>query len=158
MLKAVTLYSTMHILIKHKLMMSFNRFLDDFQFLFNFCLINRYVLFKMNHIGRVKVNLLTWITEDCGFEAKDWNVGICCFFIKHAALRSNWKDWLAWNHIMCPIGTICKPSDCCFSELPVWKSNCKVCLLSTKQASSLSSHQNVACSCYDITDKLSTWH
>ena len=129
MSKAMTLYNTMHILFKHKLMMiSFNRFLDDFQFLFNFCLINRYVLFKMNHIGCVMVNLITWswITVDSGFKAKDCSIGICCLFIKHAALRSNWKRLVGlesynvseWNNI-------CIPSDCCFSELAVRNQNVK---------------------------------
>ena len=151
----MTLYSTMHILIKHKLMMiSFNRFLDDFQFWFNFCLINRYVLFKMNHIRCVMVNLLTWITVNSDFKAKDWNIGICCLFIKHTALRSNRKDWLVWNHIMCTSAAICISTDCCFSELPVRNQSL---LFSYKQESLSSSHQNVTYSSYDITDKLSTW-
>jgi len=39
---------------------------------------------------------------DCGFEprlcqTKDYEIGICCFSAKHAALRSKSKDWLAWN-------------------------------------------------------------
>ena len=31
-------------------------------------------------------------------QAKDYQVGICCFSAKHAALRRKDKDWLAWNH------------------------------------------------------------
>jgi hypothetical protein len=39
---------------------------------------------------------------DRGFEprlgqTKDYKIGICCFFAKHAALRRKRKDWLAWN-------------------------------------------------------------
>jgi hypothetical protein len=28
-------------------------------------------------------------------QAKDYNIGICCFSSKHAALRRKSKDWLA---------------------------------------------------------------
>ena len=39
---------------------------------------------------------------DRGFEprsgqTKDFNIGICCFSDKHAALRRKSKDWLARN-------------------------------------------------------------
>ena len=39
---------------------------------------------------------------DRGFEprsgqTKDYEIGICCFSAKHAALRRKSKDWLAWN-------------------------------------------------------------
>jgi hypothetical protein len=39
---------------------------------------------------------------DRGFETrsgqtKDYNIGICCFSAKHAALRRKSKDWLARN-------------------------------------------------------------
>jgi hypothetical protein len=30
-------------------------------------------------------------------QTKDYKIGICCFSSKHAALRRNSKDWLAWN-------------------------------------------------------------
>ena len=37
---------------------------------------------------------------DCEFEpqsyqTKDYKIGICCFFAKHAALRRKSEDWLA---------------------------------------------------------------
>ena len=35
--------------------------------------------------------------EPCVCETKDYKNGICCFFAKHTALRSNSKDWLAQN-------------------------------------------------------------
>jgi hypothetical protein len=30
-------------------------------------------------------------------QTKDYEIGICCFSAKHAALRSKSKDWLARN-------------------------------------------------------------
>jgi len=30
-------------------------------------------------------------------QTKDYQIGICCFFAKHAALRSKNKDWWAWS-------------------------------------------------------------
>jgi hypothetical protein len=30
-------------------------------------------------------------------QTKDYEIGICCFFAKHAALRRKSKDWLARN-------------------------------------------------------------
>ena len=52
---------------------------------------------------------------DHGFESrsgqtKDYEIGICCFYAKHAALRSKSKDWLARNKNNVS-------TDCCFSEL-----------------------------------------
>ena len=31
-------------------------------------------------------------------QTKDYEIGICCFSAKHAALRRKSKDWLARNH------------------------------------------------------------
>jgi hypothetical protein len=47
------------------------------------------------------VSMLAWSEIDHGFEpwsglTKDYEIGICCFSAKHAALRKN-KDWLAQN-------------------------------------------------------------
>ena len=52
---------------------------------------------------------------DHGFESrsgqsKDYEIGICCFYAKHAALRSKSKDWLTRNKNNVS-------TDCCFSEL-----------------------------------------
>ena len=30
-------------------------------------------------------------------QTKDYEIGICCFSAKHAALRIKSKDWLVWN-------------------------------------------------------------
>ena len=32
----------------------------------------------------------------CG-QTKDYEIGICCFSVKHAALKSKSKDWFARN-------------------------------------------------------------
>ena len=46
------------------------------------------------------VSMLPFHAVDRGFEprsgqTKDYEISICCFFAKHAALRRKNKDWLA---------------------------------------------------------------
>jgi hypothetical protein len=53
-------------------------------------------------ISGVMVSILTSSVVDRGFEprsgqTRDYEIGICHFFAKHAALRSKSKDWLARN-------------------------------------------------------------
>ena len=48
------------------------------------------------------VRVLTSNAVDRGFkprsgQAKDYEIGICCFSAKHAAFRRKGKDWLAQN-------------------------------------------------------------
>ena len=48
------------------------------------------------------VSVLALSEVDRGFEprsgqTKDYEIGICCFSAKHAALRRKSKDWLARN-------------------------------------------------------------
>jgi hypothetical protein len=48
------------------------------------------------------VSVLPLSVVDRGFEPqsiqiKDYEIGICCFSAKHAALRRKSKDWLAQN-------------------------------------------------------------
>ena len=48
------------------------------------------------------VSVLAPGVVDRGFESlsgktKDYKIGICCFSVKHAALRSKSKDWFARN-------------------------------------------------------------
>jgi hypothetical protein len=48
------------------------------------------------------VSILAWSVVDRGFEPRsgqieDYNIGMCCFSSKHAALRRKSKDWLARN-------------------------------------------------------------
>ena len=55
-----------------------------------------------NCIGGVMVNALASSMVDRAFQpwsyqTKDYNIGICCFSTKHAALRRKSKNWLAWN-------------------------------------------------------------
>jgi len=50
------------------------------------------------------VSMLASSVVDRGFQfrlgqTKDYNIGICCFSTKHAALRSKNKDWLARNNL-----------------------------------------------------------
>jgi hypothetical protein len=59
-------------------------------------------LFTFNRISGVMVSVLTSSAADHGFEprlgqTKDYEIGICCFSAKHAALRRKRKDWLAQN-------------------------------------------------------------
>ena len=49
------------------------------------------------------VSILASSAADRGFEprsgqTKDYNIDICGFSVKHTALRSKSKDWLAQNH------------------------------------------------------------
>ena len=49
------------------------------------------------------VSVLVSSAVDCGFEprsgqTKVYEIGICCFSGKYAALRRKSKDWLARNH------------------------------------------------------------
>jgi hypothetical protein len=53
-------------------------------------------------MGGLMAIVLTSSALDCGFEPQlgsnqDYEIGICCFTAKHAALRSMCKDWLARN-------------------------------------------------------------
>jgi hypothetical protein len=48
------------------------------------------------------VSVLASSTVDRGFKSqsgqtKDYKIGICCFYAKHAAERRKNKDWLARN-------------------------------------------------------------
>ena len=58
--------------------------------------------FIIYHIAGVMVSVLVSSMVDRVFESrsgqtKDYNIGICCFSAKHAALRRKSKDWLARN-------------------------------------------------------------
>ena len=78
--------------------------------------------FYMNRIGGEMVSVLASSAVDRGFEArkgqnKDYEIGICCKSVKHAALRKTRKTgWLGIG-IMCPSGVTCLPANRCFSEL-----------------------------------------
>ena len=56
----------------------------------------------MYRIGGVMVSVLASSAVDHEVEhrsgqTKDYEIGICCFSAKHAALRRKSKDWLARN-------------------------------------------------------------
>jgi len=66
------------------------------------------------------VSVLASSVVDCGFQlrlgqTKDYQIGICCFSPKHAALRRKSKDRLARIKIMWQSGATCLSADCCFS-------------------------------------------
>ena len=51
---------------------------------------------------KIVVIILAWNGVDYGFKPqsgknKDYKISICCFYVKHAALRRKSKDGLAWN-------------------------------------------------------------
>ena len=65
-----------------------------------------YAYFKLckngNHIGGVMVSVLASSAVNRGFDprsgqTKDYEIGMCCFSAKNAALRRKSKDWLAQN-------------------------------------------------------------
>jgi hypothetical protein len=60
------------------------------------------LLCVLNRIGGVMVSVLTLSAVDRGFkplsgQTKDYEIGMCCFSAKHAALRRKSKDRLAQN-------------------------------------------------------------
>ena len=60
------------------------------------------ISFNLNRIGGEWVSVLASSVVDRefdprSFQTKDYQIGICCFFGKHIALRSKNKDWLVWN-------------------------------------------------------------
>ena len=76
----------------------------------------------LNHIGDGIVGVLALNAVDREFDprssqTKHYEIGVCCFPTKHAALRRNSKDWLARNQDKC------LSADRCVSELALEKSN-----------------------------------
>ena len=60
------------------------------------------LIIRTTRIGGVMVNVLASNEVDRGFEPrpgqiKDYKIGICCFSVKHAALRRKSKDSLPRN-------------------------------------------------------------
>jgi len=57
---------------------------------------------RINRIGGVMVCVLVSCAlerelESRSGEIKDYTIDICCFSLKHAAVRRKSKDWMAWN-------------------------------------------------------------
>jgi hypothetical protein len=76
----------------------------------------------------VMVSVLTSSAVDHEYEprsgqTKDYKIGICCFYVKHAALRRKSNDWLAGNQNNVSEWDTYLFADCCFSELVLRKSN-----------------------------------
>jgi hypothetical protein len=66
------------------------------------CLLFITISLLQNCIGGVMVSVIALSAVDCGFQprsgqTKDYQIGICCFSAKHAALKRKNKDWLAQN-------------------------------------------------------------
>jgi uncharacterized membrane protein YhhN len=55
-----------------------------------------------------------WFEPQSG-QAKDYKIGSCCFFAKHAALKR--KGWLARNQDNVSGWSDKSIADCCFSEI-----------------------------------------
>ena len=55
------------------------------------------------------------VLESRSDKIKDYEIGIWCFFAKHAILRRK-SEWPGMR-IMCQSGATCISTDCCFSEL-----------------------------------------
>jgi hypothetical protein len=115
---------------------------------------------SLNRIGGVMVSVLASSAVDRGFEprssqTKDYEIGICCFSAKHAALRRKSKDCLVRNQ-----NNVSEWSDMSTRRLLFqWASTIKInsaCWSSTKRTSS-SSHWKLTCSRHDITKKLLNW-
>ena len=74
------------------------------------------------------ISMLATSVVDLGFDpqsgqTKDYNIGICCFSTKHAALRKKIKDRLALNQDNVSEWGDMSPADCCFSQLALWTFN-----------------------------------
>jgi hypothetical protein len=60
------------------------------------------------------LNIFKSISSTCKFskhlflfdQMLDYKIGICCFSLKHAAVRSKSKDWLAREHKGKPSGNL----------------------------------------------------
>ena len=80
----------------------------------------------MNRIGDVMDTVYASSVIYRGFEplsgqTKDYKIGICCFFAKHARIIKDKETLWYVIRIMCPSGATCLSVDCCFSELELFK-------------------------------------
>ena len=63
----------------------------------------------------------SWVRAPCQVDPS--NVYKLGFSAKHAVFTSKSKDWLGKIRIMCLSGVTCLPTDYCFTELTIKKSN-----------------------------------
>jgi hypothetical protein len=130
MIRFYTFSMRLMLSLKSKMLWQFNFF-----FVYSFLYHNMLVFYRW-YMVRVR----TSCSVDRGFEpwsgqTKDYAIGISCFSAKHAVLRRKAKSGWFGIRIMCPSGATCLPSDCCFSELVLYKSN-SACCSRTKRTSS----------------------
>ena len=125
-----------------------------FRYFFVISCLLAYILTQNNRnsIGGVIVSVLASSVVGRGFEpgsgkTRDYQICICCFSDKHAALRRESKDWLAQNQSICWL---------LFQWDSTIKIQLRVCWSSTKWTSS--SHWKLTCSGHDIAEKLLRWH
>ena len=59
-------------------------------------------------------------------QTKDYNIDMCYFYAKHAALRRKIKDQRLGIRIMCLNRATCLSVDCCFSELALYNNHNRV--------------------------------
>ena len=57
---------------------------------------------RINRIGGVMVSVRVSCAVERELESrsgqiKDYTIDMCCFSLKHAAIRRKSKDWLVWN-------------------------------------------------------------
>jgi hypothetical protein len=90
------------------------------------------------------------IGEPQVIQNKDYEIGICCFPTRHAALRMKSNEWLARNQNNVSEWSY-MPHAGLFQWTSTYKSN-SVSWSSTKRTSS-SFHQNLTCSRRDIVEK-----
>ena len=69
---------------------------------YSYCTRRSLVLCSYNRIGEVMVSVFASGLVDRRFEprsgqTKDYEIDMCCFSVKHAALNRQSKDWLALN-------------------------------------------------------------
>ena len=56
----------------------------------------------LDHVGGVMISVLTLNAVDRRFnlwsgQTKDYEIGICCFSAKHAAIMRKWRNWMTRN-------------------------------------------------------------
>ena len=85
-------------------------------------------------------------------QTKDYNIGICCFSTKNAALRKKSKDWFARNQDNVSNWDM-SIRELMFQRSSTIKIQLSVLVYSTEQTSS-SSHWKLTCSRHDIAKKL----
>ena len=84
---------------------------------------------KQQWCSGVMVNMLALSAIDHRFKTwwghtKDYEICICCFSVKHAALMRKRKDLMAWKHQdNVSVWSVMWTTNCCFNKLVQYNSN-----------------------------------